>query len=154
MPFNIYAVCPLNSKEAHAFLEMFHLSTVSAFVKALLIAHLSVCFPAWLKKGKMICFIYLFIFIKLIHHENFCELVWNQKDQSSWSITSCLRQIIKFQSVPFVILTKIDWICLFVSIANRSGAAYCSCLSLKNSMIPLWSLLELLESTRMQISVF
>lgn len=107
----------------------------------------------WRKK-KFIWLIHLFILIRFIHREIFYELIWNLEDQSPWTVITCLRQVIKFQSVPFIMLTKIQSISVLLSITNRSGAASCKFLPVEPSMIPLWSLLELLNSTKMQIWVY
>lgn len=81
-------------------------------------------------------------------------IIWNVEVWSPWSVTNCLMQIIKFQSVPFMILAKIELICLFVSVANRSGTACCQFLSMNPSVIPLRFLLKLLDSTRMEILIY
>lgn len=110
------------------------------------------CFLAWLKEEKFIWLIHLFILIRFIHREIFYELIWNLEDQSPWTVITCLRQVIKFQSVPFIMLTKIQSISVLLSITNRSGAAWCKFLPVEPSMIPLWSLLELLNSNAIMLN--
>lgn len=112
------------------------------------------CVFSSLAEGGKILFASFIFFIRFIHRDIFYELIWNPEDQSPWCVTNCLRQIIKFQGVPIMILAKIELICLFVSIANRSGAACCKFLSMKPSVIPLCFLLKLLDSTRMQILIY
>lgn len=112
------------------------------------------CVFSSLAGGGKILFASFIFFIRYIQNDIFYELIWNLEDQSPWSVTNCIRQIIKFQSVPFMILTKIELICLFISIANRSGADCCKLLSMKHSVIPLHFLLKLLDNTKMQILIY
>lgn len=82
-------------------------------------------------------------------------IIWiNGEDQSPWSVTNFLRQIHKFSSVSFMLLAKIELSCLFISIANRSGAVWCKFLSTKLSVIPLHFLLKVFVSTGMQILIY
>lgn len=63
-----------------------------------------------------------------------------------------LGKSIHFQVSHLCYLQKLS--CLFISIANRSGTAWCKFLSMKHSVIPLHFLLKGFVSTGMQISIF
>lgn len=65
-----------------------------------------------------------------------------------------LGKSINFQVSHLYCLQKIELSCLFVSIANRSGAAWCKFLSMKCSVIPLHFLLKVFVSPRMQTLIY